>query len=108
AERLAGHDAALRVLGRLRARVFTHLAELAPAGLAGYRRADLAQRLSADVDAVLDMLTRVLLPYTVAVIVGAGSVLLVGTHSLVAGFALAAGLLLVGIVVPVLQSRAAR
>ncbi|GAB2584465.1 hypothetical protein Aab01nite_54130 [Paractinoplanes abujensis] len=108
AERLAGHDAALRVLGRLRARVFTHLAELAPAGLTGYRRADLAQRLSADVDAVLDMLTRVLLPYAVAAIVGAGSVVLVGAYSAAAGLALAAGLLLVGVLVPVLQSRAAR
>nr|WP_221380750.1 thiol reductant ABC exporter subunit CydC [Actinoplanes polyasparticus] len=108
AERLAGHDAALRVLERLRARVFARLAELAPAGLAGYRHADLAQRLSADVDAVLDMLTRVLLPYAVAALVGLGSVLLVGAYSPVAGLALAGGLLLVGAVVPVLQSRAAR
>ncbi|MCM4084657.1 thiol reductant ABC exporter subunit CydC [Paractinoplanes hotanensis] len=108
AERLAGHDAALRVLGRLRARVFARLAELAPAGLAGYRHADLAQRLAADVDAVLDMLTRVLLPYAVAALVGLGSVLLVGAYSPAAGVALAGGLLLVGAVVPVLQSRAAR
>lgn len=108
AERLTGHDAALRVLGRLRARVFTRLADLAPAGLAGYRRADLAQRLAADVDAVLDMLTRVLLPYAVAILVGIGSVVLVGVYCLPAGLALAAGLLLVGTVVPVLHARAAR
>jgi ATP-binding cassette subfamily C protein CydC len=108
AERLAGHDAALRVLGRLRARVFTRLAELAPAGLGGYRRADLAERLAADVDAVLDMLTRVLLPYAVATLVGIGSVILVGAFSAPAAFALAAGLLLVGALVPVLQGRAAR
>lgn len=108
AERLAGHDAALRVLGRLRARVFTHLAELAPAGLGGHRRADLAQRLAADVDAVLDMLTRVLLPYAVATVVGIGSVVLVGVHSTAAGTALGAGLLLVGAVVPVVQARSAR
>ncbi|MFC7530115.1 thiol reductant ABC exporter subunit CydC [Actinoplanes sp. GCM10030250] len=108
AERLAGHDAALRVLGRLRARVFSRLADLAPAGLAGYRRADLAQRLAADVDAVLDMLTRVLLPYAVATLVGIGSVLLVSAYSAPAGLAVAGGLLLVGAVVPVLQARAAR
>ncbi|WP_127508017.1 thiol reductant ABC exporter subunit CydC [Actinoplanes solisilvae] len=108
AERLAGHDAALRVLGRLRARVFARLAELAPAGLAGYRRADLAERLAADVDAVLDMLTRVLLPYAVAVLVGTGSVLLVGAYSPLTGLTLAAGLVLIGAAVPVLQARAAR
>ncbi|GID32563.1 thiol reductant ABC exporter subunit CydC [Paractinoplanes brasiliensis] len=107
-ERLAGHDAALRVLGRLRARIFTRLAELAPAGLAGYRRADLARRLAADVDAVLDMLTRVVLPYAVATLVGLGSVVLVGAYSKPAGLALAAGILLVGMVVPILQARAGR
>ncbi|WIM94487.1 thiol reductant ABC exporter subunit CydC [Actinoplanes oblitus] len=106
-ERLTGHDAALRVLGRLRVRVFTRLADLAPAGLAGYRRADLAHRLAADVDAVLDMLTRVVLPYAVATLVGAGSVVLVGAYSKPAALALAGGLLLVGAVVPAVRARAA-
>ncbi|WP_433788582.1 thiol reductant ABC exporter subunit CydC [Actinoplanes sp. CA-252034] len=108
AERLAAHDAALRVLGRLRAHVFARIADLAPAGLAGYRRADLAQHLSADVDAVLDMLTRVLLPYAVATLVGLGSVWMIGELSPATGLALGSGLLLVGLVVPVLQSRVAR
>jgi len=108
AERLTGHDAALRALGRTRIKVFTHLAKVAPAGLAGFRRADLAERLAGDVDAVLDLLTRVVLPYTVALIVGAGSVLLVGSLSVPAGGTLALGILLVGVGVPVLQSRAAR
>jgi ATP-binding cassette subfamily C protein CydC len=108
AERLAGHDAALRVLGRLRALVFARLADLAPAGLAGYRRADLTQRLAADVDAVLDMLTRVLLPYAVAVLVGLGSVWMIGVYSPAAALTLAAGLLLVGAGVPMLQARTVR
>jgi thiol reductant ABC exporter CydC subunit len=108
AERLAGHDAALRLLGRVRALVFTRLEALAPAGLADFRRADLAQRLVADVDAVLDLITRVVLPYGVAALVGSGSVALVGTLSPPAGLALAGGLLLLGVIVPVLQGRAAR
>jgi ATP-binding cassette subfamily C protein CydC len=107
AERLAGHDAALRVVGRLRAQVFTRIADLAPAGLAGYRRADLAQRIATDVDAVLDMLTRVLLPYAVATLVGLGSVWMVGAFSPATGLALGAGLLTVGVILPVLQSRVA-
>jgi ATP-binding cassette, subfamily C, bacterial CydC len=107
-ERLVGHDAALRVLAELRARLFTRLERLAPAGLAAFRRADLVQRLVTDVDAVLDMLTRVVLPYTVTILVGAGSVALVGILSPMAGLALAAGLVVVGLVVPLLQAYAAR
>jgi thiol reductant ABC exporter CydC subunit len=105
AERLAGHDAALRVLGRLRVEVYTAVSALAPAG---FRRADLAQRLASDVDAVLDLITRVVLPYCVAALVGVGSVALVFALSPAAGLALAAGLLLLGVVVPLLQGRAAR
>jgi len=108
AERLIGHDAALRVLAELRVRLFTRLERLAPAGLAAFRRADLVQRLVTDVDAVLDMLTRVVLPYAVTLLVGAAAVTLVGVLSPAAGLALAAGLVLVGFVVPVLQSAAAR
>lgn len=108
AERLAGHDAALRALGRTREKVFAHLAEIAPAGLAGFRRADLATRLAADVDAVLDLLTRVLLPYAVALIVGGASVLMVFALSPAAGLTLLGGLLLIGVAVPLLQARAAR
>jgi thiol reductant ABC exporter CydC subunit len=108
AERLTGHDAALRVLAELRVRVFGRLERLAPAGLAAFRRADLAQRLGTDVDAVLDMLTRVVLPYAVTIVIGAAAVTLVGTLSGAAGLALAAGLTIVGCVVPLLQSSAAR
>lgn len=107
-ERLAGHDAALRALGALRVRLFTEVERLAPAGLAAYRRADLVQRLVGDVDAVLDMLTRVVLPYAVAVVVSAGSVALVATLSPAAGVALAAGLVVVGVLVPLVQRSAAR
>ncbi|MFI7547165.1 thiol reductant ABC exporter subunit CydC [Actinoplanes sp. NPDC049599] len=107
-ERLAGHDAALRVLAELRVRLYTRLELLAPAGLATFRRADLVQRLVTDVDAVLDMLTRVVLPYAVTAVVGAGAVVLVTSLSPVAGAALAAGLVVVGLVVPLLQARAAR
>ncbi|MET0494439.1 MAG: thiol reductant ABC exporter subunit CydC [Actinoplanes sp.] len=107
-ERLLGHDAAFRVLGEVRARLFARLEQLVPAGLADFRRADLAQRLVGDVDAVLDLITRVLLPYAVAVGVGIGAVALVGTLVPVAGLTLAAALLLVGVVVPLLQSTAAR
>ena len=107
-ERLVGHDAALRILGGLRVRVFTRLEQLAPAGLADFRRADLVQRLVTDVDAVLDLVTRVLLPYAVATLVGIGTVALVGTLLPVAGLTLAAALVLAGVVVPMMQSTVTR
>jgi ATP-binding cassette subfamily C protein CydC len=107
-ERLVGHDAALRVLAELRVRLFTRLEQLAPAGLVAFRRADLVQRLVGDVDAVLDMLTRVVLPYAVTILVGGASVALVGVLSPVAGLALALALVVVGVVVPMLQAATAR
>jgi ATP-binding cassette, subfamily C, bacterial CydC len=107
-ERLTGHDAALRALTELRVRVYERLDRLAPAGLADFRRADLVQRLVTDVEAVLDALVRVALPYTVTILVGAGSVVLVGVILPAAGVALAVGLVLVGVAVPLVQSAAAR
>ena len=44
-ERLAGHDAAFRVLADVRVRVYRQLARLAPAGLAEFRSGDLLARL---------------------------------------------------------------
>lgn len=107
-ERLLGHDAAFRILGDVRVRLYTRLERLAPAGLADFRRADLAQRLAADVDAVLDLVTRVLLPYAVAAVTGLASVLVVGTLAPAAGVALALGLLVVAAGVPLLGRAAAR
>ncbi|MEV4276283.1 thiol reductant ABC exporter subunit CydC [Actinoplanes xinjiangensis] len=107
-ERLFGHDAAFRILADVRVRLFERLERLAPAGLADFRRADLARRLASDVDAVLDLVTRVLLPYAVAAVVGLGSVLVVGALAPAAGLVLAAALLVAAVAVPVLQRAAAR
>ncbi|BCY07841.1 thiol reductant ABC exporter subunit CydC [Actinoplanes sp. L3-i22] len=107
-ERLLGHDAAFRVLGDVRVRLYRRLAAHAPAGLADFRRADLAQRLAADVDAVLDLVTRVFLPYAVAAVTGLATVLVLSALVPVAGLTLAAALLVVGVLVPLLQRTAAR
>ncbi|MFG1605178.1 thiol reductant ABC exporter subunit CydC [Actinoplanes sp. NPDC049265] len=107
-ERLLGHDAALRVLTEVRVRMFRRLELLAPAGLPAFRRADLTQRLATDVDAVLDLLTRVVLPYAVAILVGGAAVAVVGALSPLTGVVLAAGLIVVGVLVPLLQAATAR
>ncbi len=76
-ERLAGHDAALRVLAALRVRVYERLELLAPAGLPAFRSGDLLARVVDDVDSIQDLLLRVGLPFVVAVIVGAAAALAV-------------------------------
>src|SRR5262249_6229482 len=107
-ERLTGHDAALRLLAALRVRCYRRLERLAPVGLAAFRRGDLVERLVSDVDAVLDVVVRVMLPLAVAVVVAAGSVLLLGALPPVAGIALAVGLLVVCVGAPVLQAALGR
>jgi ATP-binding cassette subfamily C protein CydC len=96
AERLTGHDAALRLLSAVRVACYRRIERLAPAGLAGFRRGDVVQRLVGDIDGVVDLTVRVALPLTVSLFVAAGSVALVGTALPVAGWALAGALLVVG------------
>ncbi|MET7423662.1 thiol reductant ABC exporter subunit CydC [Dactylosporangium sp. NPDC005555] len=107
-ERIAGHDAALRVLGGLRVRTYRRLERLAPAGLTAFRRGDLVARLVDDVESVLDVIARVLLPIAVAAVTGAATVLLIGNLLPVAGAALAASLLAVAVGVPLVQAAAVR
>ncbi|HEY8479125.1 MAG TPA: thiol reductant ABC exporter subunit CydC [Spirillospora sp.] len=107
-ERLVGHDATFRILADLRARVYERLERLAPGGLPAFRGGDLLNRLVADVDAVQDLFLRVLLPCTVAAIVGGASVGLAWALLPAAGAVLLVALLLAGVVAPWLSSAMAR
>ena len=69
-ERLVGHDAALRLLADLRVRVYERLEALAPTGLPAFRRGDLLARVVEDVDALQDLMLRVIPPFGVALLVG--------------------------------------
>lgn len=105
AERLAGHDAALRVLTELRVRCFERLAET---GTAGVQSGDLLARLSRDVDAIVDLLVRAVLPVCVGLAVGTGAVILTWSILPAAGIALLVGLVILAGPVPWLQARTAR
>jgi thiol reductant ABC exporter CydC subunit len=107
-ERLTGHDAAFRVLGRLRVATYQRLERLAPAAVAVLRAGDLVSRFVADVDAALDVLVRVVLPYLVAAGVGVASVGLIATMLPAEAAVLAVGLLLVAVGVPLIQHAVAR
>ncbi|WP_428961952.1 thiol reductant ABC exporter subunit CydC [Micromonospora fluostatini] len=105
-ERLAGHDAVLRLVADVRARVFASLA--ARRDSAGQRSGDALSRLVSDVETVQDLLLRVLVPACAAGLVG---VLAVGGAALVSPAAagvLAVGLLLAGVVLPALATALTR
>lgn len=100
-ERLVTHDAAFRLAGDLRRRLWDALVRLGPAHTSGLRRGDGAARLVDDADAIRDLVPRVVVPPLVAVLAGAGAVLLEATVLPAAGLLLAASLLTAGIAGPV-------
>lgn len=106
-ERLAAHDASLRILGTLRGRAYDRLERLAPAGLADHRSGDLLSRLVADVDGLVDLWPRVVLPAAVALIVGGGAVLVVTALVPAAGIVLAVTLIVAAVGGPLAARSAA-
>ncbi|WP_329479611.1 thiol reductant ABC exporter subunit CydC [Kribbella sp. NBC_01484] len=107
AERLVGHDAAYRVLGETRARITGRLERLAPGGLTSRRQGDLLARLVLDVDAVLDLWLRVVLPVAVAALTAAATVALLAILLPAAGAAVALAVLIACTFVPWLTAKTA-
>lgn len=68
-ERLVSHDGTFRVLQHLRVFTFSKLLPLSPAGLSGYRKGDLLNRLVADVDRLDHLYLRVISPLFGALVV---------------------------------------
>lgn len=101
AERLASHDAAFRVLARLRSRAYGRLERLAPAGLTEFRSGDLLSRLVDDVDGLADLWLRVLIPYLIAGVAASVAVAVIWFLAPVAAVVLGATLFFVAFVVPV-------
>lgn len=102
AERLAGHDAVLRMITDVRARVFATLAARRDGAV--QRTGDALSRLVSDVEAVQDLLIRVLVPGAAAALV---SLLAVGGAALIslpAAGVLAVGLLVAGVALPALAT----
>ena len=62
AQRLVGHDAALRAQSDLRVSVYRRLEPLAPAGLTAFRSGDLIARFVHDVESLQDLVVRVIVP----------------------------------------------
>jgi thiol reductant ABC exporter CydC subunit len=107
ADRLWSHDLALRALGRVRARFYERIEPLAPAGLQAFRSGDLMTRMIGDVDALQGLYLRGLGPPLVALAAGAVCVGTTAGFLPAAGAVLAAGLLLGGVVAPLVAGRLA-
>lgn len=106
AERLVGHDLALRMQSTLRLQVYRVLARTP---LVGRRRGDLLVRIVEDVRAVLDAVVRVAVPFVAAGLVTVATSVVVAAVSPAAGLALAGTAVLAGVVVPlVARSASAR
>jgi thiol reductant ABC exporter CydC subunit len=108
AERLAGHDAALRLLSSFRTGTYDSLTRLAPAGLSDYRSGDLITRLVSDIDSLADRWLRVRLPFIAAAVAGAGAVALCTALLPVAGLILAASLVVAALAAPAVAVAVAR
>ncbi|SNR79953.1 thiol reductant ABC exporter subunit CydC [Actinomadura mexicana] len=102
-ERLAGHDAALRALAELRGRVFDALAAARP-GARRVRDGDALTRMVSDVEAVQDLLLRCVLPVAAAVVCGAAGVAVCALVEASAAVVLGVGLLVAGVVLPVVAA----
>jgi thiol reductant ABC exporter CydC subunit len=92
AERLVGHDAAFRILGRTRLQAWIDLDRAAPAGLGGTRAGDLLTRVTRDVDAIQDLIVRAVLPIAVSLLTGVATVVVLTALLPAAGGVLLAGL----------------
>ncbi len=104
-ERLVTHDAAFRIAGNLRVRLWESLVRLGPAR--ALRAGEEQRRLVGDTDTVRDLLPRVITPLVVVALVAAGAVAVQGSVLPEAGIALAAAVL-VGAFAPLLALRAER
>ncbi len=67
AERIVSHDVTFRLLGNLRAQLYTRLEPLAPARLAAYRSGDLLARMIRDIDDLQNLFQQVAGPVLIAV-----------------------------------------
>lgn len=104
-ERLVGHELALRMQSALRLRTYTTLARTT---LLGKRQGDLLVRVVADVEAITDVVVRVVLPFASAVVVMAGTTVLLARFSLANAVVLFVTAVVAGLVLPVWAQRASR
>jgi thiol reductant ABC exporter CydC subunit len=108
AERLVGHDAALRALARWRVWLYDCLTPRVPAALAGWRSGDLLSRAIDDVETLQDLYLRTLIPLAIAAGAAALGLVVVGLELPAAALALGVPLVIAGTVPPLIAGRRGR
>ena len=101
-ERLTGHNIALRLQSALRLETYTRLARTT---LLGRRRGDLLTTVIADVEAIQDLVVRVLIPFVASALVIVVTGLSMGVISPGSGLVLLASAAFAGLLVPWLAQR---
>jgi ATP-binding cassette subfamily C protein CydC len=91
-ERLVSHDAALRILGRLRLWLYGELEPRSPAGLRHWRGGDLLARATEDIDTLQALYLRGISPMVVAAVTSTFAIALLALILPLAGAVLAGGL----------------
>ncbi len=104
-ERLTGHDLALRMQSGLRELTFTSLSRTT---LLGRRYGDLLVRVTADVEGIVDLVVRVIMPFSSAVMVFLGTSAILTIFNPLDAAVLLAISIVAGVVVPWLASRWSR
>jgi len=107
AERVSTHQAALRVMSRVRATTARRLEPLIPAGL-GARSADVVETVIGDVDRVQELLVSVAGPLCANLIAGLCAIAVGGFIAPATALVFAAGVVLSGVVLPLCAARAGR
>ena len=101
-ERLMSHDVTLRMQSGLRLSVYDQLARTT---LLGTRRGDLLMRVTADVEAIMDVIVRVALPFVSASVVLLGTSFVVMYLDVPTGVTLLLCSVVAGIVMPFVAQR---
>ncbi|TAM12987.1 MAG: thiol reductant ABC exporter subunit CydC [Nevskiaceae bacterium] len=104
-ERLVTHEATLRLLTRLRSWFYTQLEPLAPARLQHYHSGDLLSRMRADIDTLEHFYLQVVVPCAAAVLCALVMTAYLLHLNITVALALLAGLLLVGVALPLAAGR---
>ncbi len=104
-ERLVGHDLALRMQSALRLATYDSMSRTT---LLGRRHGDLLVRITADVEAIVDVVVRVVLPFFSATVVIGGASMILSIFSPLFALVLLGTSVFAGIVVPWLAQRWSR
>jgi ATP-binding cassette subfamily C protein CydCD len=106
-ERLVSHNLTFKILTKIRVWFYQALVPLAPARTLSYRAGDLLSRIISDIKSLEDFYVRSLSPPLVALLVGLGSGIFLGSYDPCFALILAGGFTLGGLFLPLLVRRLA-